>query len=40
MELWAFFNSRTRPRVNRVTEPAGGSCTQLGGLSLALQALF
>ena len=22
MELWAFFNSRTRPRVNRVMEPA------------------
>ena len=31
-ELWAFFNSRTRPRLNRFTEPAG--------LSFALQALF
>ena len=39
-ELWAFFNSRTRPRVNRVTEPAGGWCIQIGGLSFALQALF
>ena len=36
----AFFNSRTRPRVKRVTEPAGGWCTQLAGLSFALQALF
>jgi len=26
--------------VNRATEPAGGWCTQLGGLSFALQALF
>ena len=39
-ELWAFSNSRTRPRVNRATEPAGRWCTQLGGLSFALQALF
>jgi len=39
-ELWAFFNSRTCPHVNYVTEPAGGWCTQLGGLSFALQALF
>ena len=34
------FNSRTRPRVNRVTEPAGGWCTQLAGSSFALKALF
>ena len=40
MELWAFFNSHTHPRVNRITEPAGGWSTQLGGLSFALQALF
>ena len=39
-ELRAFFNSRTRPRLNRATEPAGRWCTQLGGLSFALQALF
>jgi len=39
-ELWAFFNSHTRPRVNRVTEPAGGWCTELGDLAFALQALF
>jgi len=39
-EFWAFFNSRTCPRVNLATEPAGGWCTQVGGLSLALQALF
>ena len=39
-KLWAFLNSRTRPRVNRVIEPAGGWCTQLAGLSFALQALF
>ena len=40
MELWEFFNSRTRTHVNRVTEPAGGRRTQLGGLSFALEALF
>ena len=40
LRLWAFFNSRTRPLVNRVTEPAGGWCTELGGVSFALQALF
>ena len=38
--VMGIFNSRTRPRVNQVTEPAGGWCTQLGGLSFALQALF
>ena len=26
--------------MNRVTKPAGRSCTQLGGLSFALQAIF
>jgi len=35
MELRAFFNSRTCPREPRLTEPAGGWCTQLGGLSFA-----
>jgi hypothetical protein len=32
-ELWPFFNSRTRARLN-LTEPAGGSCTQLSRLFL------
>ena len=35
-----FFNSRTRPHVNRVTEPDGGSCPQLSGLPFVLRALF
>jgi len=39
-ELRLFFNSHTRTLVNRVTEPAGGWCTQLGGFYFALQALF
>jgi len=38
-KFWAFFNSRTCTCVNRATEPAGECCTQLGGLSFALQAL-
>jgi len=41
--LWSyghFFNSCTRPRVNHITEPTGGSCPQLGVLSFALRALF
>ena len=35
-----FFNIRTRRSVNRVTQPAGGLCTQFDCLSFALQALF
>ena len=38
-ELWAFFNSRTRPRVNRVLRKQLAGDV-LGGLSFALQALF
>jgi hypothetical protein len=35
------FNSRTRPRVNRILRnQLAGDGTQLGGLSFALQALF
>jgi len=35
MELWAFFNSRTRPRVNRFLRNQLAGCTQLGGLLFA-----
>ena len=35
-----FFNSRKRAREPRLTEPAVLWCTQIGGLSFALQALF
>jgi hypothetical protein len=35
--VMGIFNSRTRPRI---MEPAGRLCTQLGGLSFALPALF
>ena len=41
MELWAFFKFLyTSLYEPRLMEPAGGWCTQLGGLSFALQALF
>jgi hypothetical protein len=38
--IMGIFNSRTRPRVNRSYEPAGGWRAEFGGLSFALQALF